>query len=108
MIPPGGYTKLPDGVRCRCPGLWRDPDSQDHWCCLSTLRTVEVVERGALKLCTDCAHLETRPRASFQTCSALVGQPSAINGQPMHPASVSEMRTTLCGWNEARFFKPKE
>lgn len=29
--PPAGYSKLPAGVRCRCPKLWFD--GKDHFCC---------------------------------------------------------------------------
>lgn len=28
---PAGYSKLPAGVRCRCPKLWFD--GTDHYCC---------------------------------------------------------------------------
>lgn len=31
---PEGYSKLPDGVRCRCLKLWLDPDGI-FWCCRS-------------------------------------------------------------------------
>jgi hypothetical protein len=29
---PDHYSKLPDGVRCRCIHLWREVDGS-HWCC---------------------------------------------------------------------------
>ncbi len=31
-LPPLGYERLPEGVRCRCVNLWRDA-SGAHWCC---------------------------------------------------------------------------
>lgn len=29
---PGGYDKLPKGVRCKCPRLWKEADGS-YWCC---------------------------------------------------------------------------
>lgn len=45
--PPAGYSKLPDGVRCRCVRLWADGES--HYCCnLTRDLAAEPQARAAL------------------------------------------------------------
>lgn len=36
---PVGYSKLPDGVVCKCFKMWREADGS-HWCCLPQPGTV--------------------------------------------------------------------
>lgn len=40
---PAGYSKLPDGVICKCWKMWREPDGSS-WCCLPTKRPNAAIE----------------------------------------------------------------
>lgn len=32
IMAPNGYTRLPEGIGCRCVNLWSEPDGI-YWCC---------------------------------------------------------------------------
>lgn len=43
MTAPNGYSRLPNGVVCKCFKVWRETDGS-HWCCLPTKRPDAAIE----------------------------------------------------------------
>ena len=62
MSAPQGYTRLPDGVACRCLHLWRETDGS-HWCCLEWRRSA-IRRRREI-------YGRTEPRADLDLFDAL-------------------------------------
>lgn len=68
-----------------------------------------------MKLCKDCEHFTRRltssdgePFVVKMLCAALAGRFDPVSGTIVEATDCDLMRMgTLCGWDEAKLFKPK-